>query len=250
VLPQQATGFNAWSPTSLYNGMIAPLVPFAIKGAIWYQGESNASRAYQYRRLFPAMIQDWRKSFKRGDFPFYFVQIAPFKYGAGTPSEELREAQFLTLKTKNTGMAVTWDIGNIDDIHPRNKQDVGKRLALWALAKNYDRKNIVYSGPLYKSMKVEGDKIRLSFNHVGSGLVAKDGPLTHFTIAGKDKKFVPADAVIDGKTIVVSSSEVKRPAAVRFAWSNTAEPNLFNKEGLPASSFRTDNWPAKTRNNK
>ena len=248
--PQPAGGFNAHSPTSLYNGMIAPVVPLAIKGAIWYQGESNAYRAYQYRTLFAAMIKDWRKKWKRGDFPFYYVQIAPYKYGDATPSEELREAQLLTLNTKNTGMAVTWDIGNIDDIHPRNKQDVGKRLALWALAKDYGHKDIVYSGPLYKSMKVEGNKIRLLFDHVGGGLIAKDGPLTHFTIAGDDKKFTPAQAVIDGDTIVVSSEEVKKPAAVRFAWSNTAEPNLFNKEGLPASSFRTDDWPPKTLNNK
>ena len=248
--PQPAGSFNAHSPTSLYNGMIAPVIPLAIKGAIWYQGESNAYRAYQYRTLFASMIKDWRKNWKRGNFPFYYVQIAPFKYGEAIPSEELREAQFLTLKTKNTGMAVTWDIGNIDDIHPRNKQDVGKRLALWALSKDYGYKDIVYSGPLYKSMKVEGDKIRLFFDHVGSGLTAKDGPLTHFTIAGKDKQFAPAQAVIDKNTVVVSSSEVKKPVAVRFAWSNTAEPNLFNKEGLPASSFRTDDWPAKTLNNK
>jgi sialate O-acetylesterase len=250
VPPQPARGFNANSPTSLYNGMLAPVIPFAIKGAIWYQGESNAYRAYQYRTLFPAMIKDWRKNFKRGDFPFYYVQIAPFKYGDSTPSEELREAQLLTLKTKNTGMAVIWDIGNIDDIHPRNKQDVGRRLALWALAKDYGYKDIVYSGPLYKSMKAEGDKIRLFFDHVGGGLVAKEGPLTHFTIAGEDKNFVAAEAVIDTNTIVVSSGEIKKPVAVRFAWSNTDEPNLFNKEGLPASSFRTDDWPGRTLNNK
>lgn len=237
------------SPSSLYNAMISPLIPFSIKGAIWYQGEGNVSRAYQYRKLFPAMITNWRKDWKQGDFPFYYVQIAPFNYGKN-PSQELREAQRLTLSLKNTGMAVTMDIGIPKDIHPTNKLDVGKRLALWALAKNYGKKDIIYSGPLYKSMKRQGDKIRLYFNHTGSGLLAKDGPLNNFTIAAKDGRFKAAQAQIDGNTILVSSPEIKRPVAVRFAWSNAAQPNLFNKEGLPASSFRTDNWPAKTINEK
>ncbi len=239
------------SPSSLYNAMIAPVIPYGIKGAIWYQGESNVSRAYQYRKLFPAMITNWRKDWKLGDFPFYYVQIAPFNYGEKRASEELREAQRLTLSLKNTGMAVVSDIGNIKDIHPRNKLDVGKRLALWALAKDYGKKDTVCSGPLYRSMKIEKDKIRLSFNHTGSGLITKDGKeLTHFTIAGVDKNFVPAKATIDGKTIIVSSGDIKKPVAVRYAWSNTAEPNLANKEGLPASSFRTDNWPGITHDKR
>jgi len=238
------------SPSSLYNAMIAPLIPYGIRGAIWYQGESNVSRAYQYRKLFPAMIKNWRRDWGQGNFPFYYVQIAPFRYREQFAGAELREAQFMTLSVPNTGMAVTMDIGNVNNIHPTNKQDVGKRLALWALAKTYGDKGIVYSGPIYKSMKVEGDKIRLFFDCVGGGLIAEGGELTHFTIAGKDKKFFTAKAVIDSNTIVVSNDKVKRPVAVRFAWSNTAVPNLFNKEGLPASSFRTDNWPGVTYNRK
>jgi len=229
-----------------YNGMIAPIIPYTIKGAIWYQGESNIRRAYQYRKLFPAMIANWRDEWRLGDFPFYFVQIAPYKYLPEHTAAELREAQLMTLSVPNTGMAVTLDIGNPADIHPKNKIDVGKRLSLWALAKTYGKKKLIYSGPLYRSMKIEGDKIRLFFDHVGGGLVAKGGELTDFTIAAKDEKFVDAKAVIDGDTIVVSSGKVKAPAAVRFAWTNTAVPNLFNKEGLPASSFRTDDWKAVT----
>ena len=222
--------------------MLFPLKNLAIRGAIWYQGESNQERAMQYRTIFPGMIQDWRNTWRQGDFPFYFVQLAPFKYANEHTSAELREAQFLTLsRLKNTGMAVTLDIGNPDDIHPANKRDVGKRLALWALAKDYG-KDLVYSGPLYREQKVEGTSIRLYFDHVGSGLVARDGDLTHFEIAGEDQVYHPAKASIDGKTVLVSSPRVSAPLAVRFAWSNIAEPNLFNKEGLPASSFCTDQW--------
>ena len=244
--PEKPTERNQRDPSSLYNGMIAPLIPYGIKGAIWYQGEANVIRSWQYRKLFPTMITNWRKDWKQGNFPFYYVQLAPFNYGEERPSEELREAQFMTLSLTNTGMAVTMDIGDPKDIHPKNKLDVGKRLALWALAKDYGKKKLVYSGPLYKSKKIERDKIRLSFNHVGSGLISTGGELTHFTIAGSDKEFVDAKAIIDGKTIVVSSDAVKKPVAARFGWSNAAEPNLFNKEGLPASSFRTDDWPGKT----
>ncbi len=229
-------------PANLYNGMIAPLLPFAVRGAIWYQGESNCSRAAQYQTLFPTMIRDWRQKWGQGDFPFLFVQLAPFRYGNADPRNcaELWEAQRLTLeRVPNTGMAVTTDIGNVKDIHPKNKQDVGRRLALWALAKTYG-KDLVFSGPLYKSMRVEGDKIHVMFDHVGGGLVAKGGELTHFTIAGQDGQFVPAKAEIDGDTVVVSSQEVSQPVAVRFGWRDDAEPNLFNKEGLPASPFRTD----------
>jgi len=241
-----AEPLNPNSPAVLYNGMIAPLIPYHIRGVIWYQGEGNAGRAYQYRKLFPAMIENWRKDWGLGDFPFYYVQIAPWKYGQKNIAAELREAQLMTLAVPNTGMAVTMDIGDVNDIHPKNKQDVGKRLALWAMAKTYGRKGIVYSGPIYKSMKIEGNKIRLFFGYVGSGLVARGGELTYFKIVGEDKKFVEAKAVIDGDTIVVSSEQVTKPVAVRFGWSNTAQPNLFNKEGLPASPFRTDDWPGVT----
>jgi len=243
--PRKPVARNHNSPSSLYNAMIAPIIPFGIKGAIWYQGESNVSRAYQYRTLFPAMITNWRNDWGLGDFPFYYVQIAPFNYRrAGQESQELREAQMLSLSLKNTGMAVISDIGNIKNIHPKNKLDVGKRLALWALAKDYGKTGIVYSGPIYKSMKVEGDKIRLSFDYTGSGLKTMDGKeVSHLTIAGADKTFVEAKGVIKGNTIIVSSDAVKKPVSVRFGWSNTDEPNLANKEGLPASSFRTDDWP-------
>ena len=240
-----------WRPdsSSLYNGMIAPLVPFAIRGAIWYQGESNVSRAYQYRTLFPAMIADWRAAWGQGDFPFGFVQIAPFRYAGQNPANcaELWEAQLMTLKNvPHTGMAVTTDIGNVKDVHPKNKQEVGRRLALWALAKVYGR-DVAYSGPIYKSMKVEGNKIRLNFDHADGGLAASDGkPLTDFTIAGEDRRFVPAVAEIDGDSIVVHAEGVARPVAVRFAWRDDATPNLVNKAGLPASPFRTDQWKGVT----
>jgi sialate O-acetylesterase len=236
----------------LYNGMIAPLIPYAIRGAIWYQGESNVGGAYQYRTLFPAMIANWRADWGEGDFPFGFVQIAPFGYSANWKTNpaacaELWEAQLMTLKSvPNTGMAVTMDIGDLKDIHPKNKQEVGRRLALWALAQVYGRE-LVYSGPIYKSMTVEGNKIRLQFDHVGGGLMASDGkPLTEFTIAGADQKFVPAKATIDGDSIVVQSDQVAEPVAVRYAWRDVATPNLVNKEGLPASPFRTDTWKGVT----
>ncbi|MBN1393663.1 MAG: sialate O-acetylesterase [Pirellulales bacterium] len=233
----------------LYNGMIAPLIPYAIRGAVWYQGESNVSRAHQYRKLFPAMIANWRNDWGQGDFPFGFVQLAPFRYGGQNPENcaELREAQLMTLKNvPNTGMAVTMDIGNVKDIHPRNKLDVGKRLALWALSTVYGR-DAVYSGPIYKSMAVEGNKIRLRFEHVDGGLAASDGkPLRDFTIAGSDRKFIPATAEIDGDSIVVHSDGVSQPLAVRYAWRDDAVPNLANKAGLPASPFRTDQWKGVT----
>lgn len=237
---------NQNSPTALYNAMIHPLLPFRIAGAIWYQGESNRERSMQYRTLFPAMITDWRTQWGQGNFPFYFVQIAPYNYGNSDHplSGFLREAQMMTLKAvPNTGMAVTMDIGEKDDIHPRNKLDVGNRLALWALANTYNQRNLVYSGPLYKAMKVERDTIRLSFDHIGGGLVARGGPLIAFEIAGIDRVFVPAKAQIDGNSVVVSSSQVPNPVAVRYAFKNWVLPNLFNAEGLPASSFRTDDWP-------
>lgn len=224
------------SPAVLFNGMIHPLIPYGIKGVIWYQGESNRDKYLQYRTLFPAMITDWRARWGRGDIPFLYVQIAP--WGGMTP--EIREAQFLTLdKVKNTAMTVTTDVGDAEDIHPRIKEPVGKRLALAARALAYGEK-IEYSGPLYESMKSQNGKIILNFKHVGTGLVAKDGPLKGFTIAGKDKAFVPAKAEIQGNTIVVSAENITDPQAVRYGWANVPDVNLFNKEGLPASPFRTD----------
>jgi len=228
-------------PTRLYNGMIHPLTNYTIKGAIWYQGESNSRSANKYQALMSTMITCWRNAWDLGDFPFYYAQIAPYKYGPKNPSQYLREAQMKTLSLKNTGMAVTMDIANLTDIHPKNKQDVGKRLALWALNKDYAKK-IVFSGPIYRSMEVEGNKIRLKFDYTGSGLATNDGKsVSHLTIAGPDMQFVPAKGIIEGDTLVVSSESVKKPVAVRYAWSNTDQPNLANKEGLPASSFRTDN---------
>jgi sialate O-acetylesterase len=239
--------YHRMSVSGLYNGMIAPIIPFGIRGALWYQGESNSVNAYTYRKMFPAMIRGWRKEWGQGTFPFYFAQISPWSgYGENSISAELREAQLLTLATANTGMAVTTDVEDVNEIHPINKQVVGKRLALWALAKTYGQKDIVCSGPLYKSMKVEGDKIRLFFDYVGGGLTSKGGTLTEFTIAAADQKFVPAKAVIEGDTILVSGEQVKEPVAVRFGWGNAAVPNLFNNADLPASPFRTDDWPLVT----
>ena len=240
-------------PARLYNAMLAPLVPYGIKGAIWYQGESNADRAYQYRKLFAAMIQNWRRAWNVGDFPFYFVQLANYMQRKAEPGDsewaELREAQQMTLSLPHTGMAVIIDVGNPNDIHPRDKQTVGKRLALIAQAKDYDQ-NVEYSGPVYSSMAIEGNQIRLHFEHIDGGLVAKDGPLTGFAIAGADRKFYWADATIEGKTIVVKSDKVAAPVAVRYAWADDPACNLYNGAGLPASPFRTDDWPGITINNK
>lgn len=244
-LPRFPTGpaFHANVPTALFNGMIAPLIPYGIRGFLWYQGESNRTRALQYRTLFPAMITDWRRRFGQGDRPFYYVQIAPFRYRGDTgAAAELREAQFMALRLPNTGMAVTMDIGNPRDIHPNDKQEVGRRLARWALVKEYGKRGIAWSGPLYTGMTIEGGAIRLHFDHA-EGLKAKGGSPSHFTIAGRDGKFTPARARIDGRTVIVSSPRVPSPLAVRYAWGPADEPNLFNGAGLPASSFRTDDLP-------
>lgn len=243
--------FVQLTPSVLYNGMIAPLIPYGIQGVIWYQGESNAARAFEYRILFPAMIQSWRKNWGQGDFPFLFVQIANFGVVPTEPVEndwaELREAQLMTLSTPQTGMAVIIDIGESNNIHPGNKQDVGYRLGLAAQAIAYGEK-IVYSGPIYRkdSMKIEGNKIRLYFDHVGSGLMAKNGELQGFAVAGKDKKFVWAKAVIKGDSLLVWSEKVSHPASVRYGWAASPVCNLYNREELPASPFRTDNWPGIT----
>lgn len=241
-------------PALLYNAMIHPLIPFAFKGVIWYQGESNAERAQQYAASFPLMIQDWRNKFIQGDFPFYFVQLASFNANnqnqtTGSAWAELRESQRLTLQFPKTGMAVTSDIGDAKDIHPRNKLDVGKRLALLALKNDYGN-NIVANGPLYKSMTVKNKQIIIEFENAGKGLVAdgnKYGYLHGFMIAGADQKFYWAKAWIKNNKVIVWSEEVEEPVAVRYAWTDDiGEANLFNEDGLPASSFRTDNWKLMT----
>jgi sialate O-acetylesterase len=242
--PGKPTIAVAHSPGKLYNGMIAPIVPYTIKGVIWYQGESNAPRAYQYRKLFPMLINSWRDDHKDNKMPFYFVQISPH----ASQNADIREAQLMTYRSlQHVGMVVTTDNGDSLNIHPRNKEIVGKRLALWPLSHDYGFKNLPYSGPLYKSMKVEEWQIRILFNEVGSGLVAKDGELKEFTIAGDDQVFYPAQAKIDGKTLIVSSPQVLKPVAVRFAWRSVPHPNLYNTAGLPASPFRTDSWKGITQ---
>jgi sialate O-acetylesterase len=216
--------------------MIAPLQPYAIAGAIWYQGEANTGRAAEYRRLFPAMIGNWREAWGQGNFPFLFVQIAPHQ--RMTP--EIREAQLFTWQNvPRTAMAVITDVGNETDIHPTKKEPVGARLALAARAIAYGEK-IEYSGPVYDSMKVKGNRVILSFKHVGRGLMAKDGELKGFTIAGAEGDFVTATAKIEGKNLVLSNPSVAKPVAVRYGWASTPDVNLFNTEGLPATPFRTD----------
>lgn len=245
-------GLNPHTPTSLYNGMIHPLLPYAVKGAIWYQGESNAGRAAEYRTLFPAMIEDWRKAWK-SDLPFMLVQLAPYHDGDpdGPNYAELRDAQLLsTTKLKNVGMAVITDVGDLFDIHPQHKEPAGQRLALAARALAYGQK-IEYSGPTYKEMKVDGDKAILSFDHLGGGLAIRGGRvLSGFTICGEDKYFYKATATIKGDTLVVSSEKVSKPVAVRFGWSNFPVCNFQNKAGLPASPFRTDDFPLVTATKK
>ncbi|MBN2103453.1 9-O-acetylesterase [bacterium] len=247
-VPREMTGQENL-PTVLFNAMVHPVIPFGMRGVIWYQGESNTDRAFQYRTLFPTLIKDWRSHWKQ-DFPFLYVQLANYLARNQEPvnSEwaELREAQLMALSCQSTGMAVTIDIGVAEDIHPRNKQDVGKRLALIALAKAYDL-DVVDSGPVYRSMRREGRRIRILFDHVNGGLTAKSGgPLKGFAIAGADQKFEWADAVIEGDEVVVSTPSVENPVAVRYAWADNPECNLYNKAGLPASPFRTDDWPGLT----
>ena len=258
-------------PTALYNGMIHPLAPFAIRGAIWYQGEANVGEGMSYRDKMHALINGWREVWDQGDFPFYYVQLAPFDYTwrSGLVSRlgldvspdywralasrfgldaspyklpEIWEAQTAALSIRNTGMAVTNDIGNPADIHPTNKQEVGRRLSLWALAKTYGRPDLVYSGPSFRSMEMKDGAIVLTFDHA-DGLMTRDGePPDWFEIAGDDQQFIEASAVVDGDTVVVSSEAVTNPMAVRFAWHTTAEPNLVNGAGLPAGAFRTHPW--------
>ncbi len=235
VPPADPSGRQS-SPATLRNGMITPLIPYAMRGVIWYQGESNDARAKDYQKLFPAMIADWRKDWGRGDFPFLFVQIAP----CNRMSPEIREAQLLTLgRSANTAMAVTTDVGDAECIHPPRKEPVGARLALAARALAYGEK-LEYSGPLFAGAKFTDGKATVSFSHTGAGLLKKEGGLRGFTLAGSDKKFHPAHAEISGDQITVSSEQVPSPRAVRYGWSNVPEVNLFNSEGLPASPFRSD----------
>jgi sialate O-acetylesterase len=253
-----AQGVYRRIPTNLFNGMIAPIIPFAIRGVIWYQGEDDVGKAYSYRNLFRNLIRDWRKNWRQGDFPFYYVQLANWNAPHTLSYAELRGSQSAVLDEPNVGMAVTVDIGNPDNVHPKNKQEVGRRLALNALAKTYGRK-VAFSGPVYESMKVEGNKIKLKFKNTYGCLIAKGSKLTGFTIAKekmeieeiqrsrkrpgktvKVRKFYPAKATIAGNTIVVWSDKVDHPAAVRYGWANAPVCNLYNKAGLPASPFRTD----------
>ena len=242
-----AKGDGQRHPSVLYNGMISPLIPYAIKGAIWYQGEANAGSAYKYRTLFPTMIKSWRDGWGEGNFPFLFVQLAPYEGGQKKPQEdtwpELREAQLLTTKTcANTGMAVITDVGDPTNIHPTKKEPVGGRLALAARKIAYGE-SIVSSGPIYKGMRAYGGSITLYFDYVGGGLVAKDGDLTGFAVAGSDEEFVNATAsIVGGNKVVVSSPSVPNPVAARYGWANCPVVNLFNAEGLPASPFRTDDF--------
>ncbi len=237
--------FSMLYPTWLYGVQLEPLVPFGMRGVIWFQGESSMARAAQYRRLFPAMIKEWRNIWGQGDFPFIYAQLANCK---SNPRQlpELREMQRLSLSVKNTAMAVTVDIGDESNVHFNNKWDVGRRLALAAFGTVYGR-DIVYSGPMYRSMQKEGNAIRLKFDHRAGGMETKDGaPLREFIIAGKDRVFHTAEAKFSGRDILVSSKEVPDPVAVRYGWSDIPKCNLANDAGLPASPFRTDNWPLTT----
>ncbi len=248
--PPRPTSFeNPNCPTVLFNAMIAPLIPYSMRGVIWYQGENNTYTALRYRTLFPLMINDWRTKWAQGEFPFYFVQLANYMSVNQNPVEdtwaELREAQLMTLKVKNTGMASAIDIGDSVDIHPKNKRELGKRLALIALNKIYG-KNVKFSGPIYKSYKVEKNRIRISFDFA-DGLKIKDGEkLKRFAIAGDDHKFVWADAKIEKNSVVVWNSAVPNPIAVRYAWASNPVCNLYNNAELPASPFRTDDWKVLT----
>lgn len=237
--PETGPG-GAYTPAGLYNAMIAPLTPFPIRGVIWYQGESNANPnpagASLYAKAFQAMIRDWRRAWAEGDFPFLFVQLANYKANPSWP--EVREAQRESLALANTAMAVTIDIGNPNDIHPTNKQDVGHRLALAARAVAYGEK-IEYSGPLFRQTSTESSALRVWFDHIGAGLVARGGSLKGFEIAGRDGKFFPAEARIDAGTVVVSHPSVPEPLYVRYSWADDPDGNLFNAEGLPASPFRS-----------
>jgi sialate O-acetylesterase len=250
--PTSNTGANR--PTVLYNGMINPIVPYRIRGVIWYQGESNAERAYQYRTLFKTLIKDWRDTWDAKTLPFLFVQLANYKQKQSIPEDdswaELREAQTMALDLPNTGMAVAIDIGDAKDIHPKNKQSVGMRLALNALAKVYN-KDISFSGPMYKSMNISANRISIQFKYIANGLKTKGSKIPKgFAIAGKDKKFVWAESIIEGDEVIVWNSKIKNPIAVRYAWASNPICNLYNGDDLPALPFRTDDWQGITYGKK
>jgi len=243
--PLASQTFIRWKPLGLFNGMLSPLLNYAIKGVTWYQGESNAGRPHEYRKLLPALIRNWRAKWNQGDFPFLIVQLPNFMESHAEPTESnwamLREAQLQILSIPHTGMAVAIDIGEWNDIHPLNKKDVGKRLALAAEKVAYGDETVIASGPIYQSMKIDGNKIVLSFINTGSGMKAREGDLKCFAIAGADKQFVWANAKIEGNTVVIWSESISQPKFVRYAWAdNPAGANLYNNEGLPASPFRTD----------
>jgi len=246
--PLESQTFIRWKPLGLYNAMINPLLKYRMKGVIWYQGESNTDRPVEYRELFSAMIQDWRRNWNQGEFPFLYVQLANYMKAQDEPGESnwalLRESQLRTLSVPNAGMAVAYDIGEWNDIHPLNKKDIGIRLALAAQKIAYGDDDVVYSGPLYETMEVDGSEIKVTFTNTGSGLIAKgNGELKHFAIAGEDRNFVWAEARIENNSVIIWNDEIENPVAVRYAWADNPESaNLYNKEGLPASPFRTDDW--------
>ena len=244
IAPVSPVGSSSY-PTVLYNAMVHPLVTFPVKGVIWYQGEANVGRAAEYTDLFQALIHDWRDKWNNPDMPFYFVQLANFMERVDgqeeSPWPELREAQAKALCMEHTGMAVIYDIGEAGDIHPKNKQEVGRRLSLIALADTYG-KDLTCSGPRYATYRVDGDRVEVEFSCTGGGLQAKGGELKGFVISGPDHRFHKAYAVISGNKVILSSPEVKYPVAVRYGWGNNIESTLYNAEGLPASPFRTDNW--------
>jgi sialate O-acetylesterase len=239
---------HPWRGAGLWNGMVAPLTPYAIAGTIWYQGESNASFGYQYRKVFSTMIRQWRASWGEGDFPFLFVQLASYSVGGQPPDTwpVLRESQEKTLALPKTGMAVAIDIGESHDIHPKNKQEVGRRLALAAEAIAYGRK-IEYRGPTFKAVRADKGALRVQFTHTAGGLVVRGPRLMGFEIAGEDQQFFPADARIEGVEVVLSSAHVAKPVAARYAWADDPKCNLYNKVGLPAPPFRSDDWTVATQ---
>jgi sialate O-acetylesterase len=238
------------APSGLYHAMLCPLMPYGIRGAIWYQGEGNSGRAWQYRKLLPAMIAGWRKAWGQGDFPFLIVQLPFYRQRRAEPSEgewaELREAQLMThRRVPVTGLAVTIDTGDAGDPHPRDKRPAGERLARWALGDVYGRGGL-YGSPLFETAAFEGARVRIRFRFAEGLRAAGGGAVRGFAVAGEDRKFVWADAVVEGETVVVSSPQVARPAAVRYAWADNPDCNLVNAAGLPASPFRTDDWPGRT----
>jgi sialate O-acetylesterase len=245
--PKELAKLTESKPAALYNGMINPLVPMTMRGCIWYQGEANHTEGMLYLDKTRALVNGWRKTFQQDDLAYYYVQIAPYQYGDedATILAKFWEAQAAAMTIPNTGMVVTTDIGNVTDIHPTNKQEVGRRLALWALAKTYHKTGTVFSGPVFKSMETSGKQLRLTFDHVGGGLVSRDDkPLNSFEIIDGDTgTAVPATATIDGNTVVLTAATVNKPVGMRFAWSKLAEPNLSNKDGLPALPFRAGKNP-------